>query len=690
LRARIAALSPEQRKELLDEKAPLAGTLPLLHLAAGGQAPDALYAITTTPAASIELTSLLAEGNATPGPELVKTLREVVRRAALHFLKDRLADFATAEKRKAVVLCVVIDRVARSIEQRNLQLLARQIAVEEADTVANRLALAQVLAVELNAPRAREEMERARKLGAKPESRAYRLATRAATAAEGVQRDKAQAKSAEQALAVARQLLILGRNEEARFLLAPWKANAPKHLGIASAMLLAELEGSACPGLPPHVATDELCANAWEQRTASLHANDVLRAAWASQAGRDDAALEMYLGIAHVVPWMYAPAAAKREGPKAAENVFKPRLLALKTALAEITAVAPRFDGVALFVEALAAGFEAVEGAEPGTALHLPPESEAALVKHASDVATKWGDTRAGQAGVLAVAGLLVHERAASPLLNLLKVPSLEPDLSRTYASLLAWEAAVTETEADGDRARSLLAERLSELDPNSLDRARLVLMLAELDAALVRTERSFQVLAQAAGQLVSSNVPEDLALRALLDAGGAFTELKRTDEALRVFRLGAGIQVPPQAVELADQLRLIRGSLVILETREANPDVLKQKQAEISELAAKGASLSTKLWLELWGRELSARNIQAACPRKGTCAARAAKEREFPRRELIARAGKRAAVLIERGMLPSGKLELRFDFSAERGLEPEVVFEPSLPPVQLPPLVYK
>src|SRR5665213_745283 len=91
------------------------------------------------------------------------------------------------------------------------------------------------------------------------------------------------------------------------------------------------------------------------------------------------------------------------------------------------------------------------------------------------------------------------------------------------------------------------------------LERARLVLPVSEADAVFDPSTRSYQLLSRVAGQLLSDNIPPDLALRAVLDVSGALAHGERFDQAQRILAGAASAELPPDLDRAQDLLQLIR-----------------------------------------------------------------------------------------------------------------------------------
>ncbi|HEY2410316.1 MAG TPA: hypothetical protein VGI10_30130 [Polyangiaceae bacterium] len=667
LRARLAGLDAQRKLDASQEDGPLAESMPLLHLAAGGNSPRALYALATTPAGTVELAGLLgAEAGAKSSPEQARiaTVAELARRAALHFLRDRAADVPDLKKPSALV-CRLIERAARTVDRRDIALAALEALVEIEPRLDNQLDLAQARARELDVVGANELLHAASsdpKRSASP-SKLRRVSREIELASE-----LARAEPSTNLRVRVRALLHLGRLSELRQLLSGRNTEIENDLGLASALAAARLGGGSCPGLPPDVGTSALCATAFRDSADVKGALALLERAWQSGQGRDDEAIEYYLAISRIVPWMHRTASALELGQTSPDSGAADAK-ALSSELDATTVAAPRLASMSLFVTAMSGALDLSQ-----------TSNDDALFKKAQAIAQD--GSRFSEPGVLAVAALLARRRNIAPLLD--SLPSTtEPSPARV--ALGAWVGVTQAKRERMDAARSALAEVMTDTGGASLERVKLVLSMAEGDAALDGSERAYQVLSRVAGQLLSESIPPDLAFRAVLDTAGSLSRGGRRDRALEIMHDAASAQVPAELQGLHDLWRLVKGYERVLE-RASSPTELAAVRKELTELSNPPIAPSTQLWLELWSHEFDARLVEAKCPRgSATCAAQARKLRRIAKDVLAARVGREAAPLIERGCLPGGSVNLAFGFSAEDGLTPLVNFDPAFSAVELP-----
>ncbi|MEI9953195.1 MAG: hypothetical protein WDO74_30500 [Pseudomonadota bacterium] len=218
------------------------------------------------------------------------------------------------------------------------------------------------------------------------------------------------------------------------------------------------------------------------------------------------------------------------------------------------------------------------------------------------------------------------------------------------------------------------------------LERARLVLGVSEVGALLDSSERSYQLLSRVSGQLLSDNIPPDLAFRAVLDASGALAHGQRFEQAAKILAGAASAELPDELSRARDLLALIRGYEMVLDARGAAASTLPRLRAGFAALAATVRGEAAAVWFELWKREFDALERETECAKKKlkVCAEAQALRRDA-RRGLDARLGAQASAVLMRGALPSGSFDAGFRFTVEKGLEPLIIFDPSVLAIGLP-----
>lgn len=673
LQARLAGLDAERKLSIHAQDSALVETLPLLHLASGGSSPRAMYALATTAAGSEELAGLLGVEGTSPGSSpdgsRVVIVRELARRAAFDFLRDRAADVSQAGKGTALV-CRLVARVALAVGRRDLTLLSRELLATSEPNSENRLEFAAELAragrVD-EATRIVTDSEHPLREGAaasiEPLLSVARLASTNPPPSELDQR-----------LKVARAWLRLGGAERARALLAPDAHLATTRLDLASALAEANIDNPSCPELPPDVGNAPLCAAAFRESAQVSSARRLLDAAWQSGAGRDDEAVEVYAALAHVIPWVHETATELSRGALSPEQ-GSVRVAALSQKIAEIAAIMPKLSGLVLFLETVP---------QTSSSARRSEADARALTARALSLANS-DNGRFAQAGVLAVAAALAHQQDIGPLLDAVPAQTTMPSLGVARTALEVWTAASTGSGERMAAARAELAVIMARGLGTSLERSRLVLGVAEADALLDSSERSYQLLSRVAGQLLSDNIPPELAFRAVLDASGALAHGKRFEQADRLLLGAVNAQIPEDLQRARDLLQLIRGYHSLL-AGEDGPARLSERRAELARLAAEPHSEASAVWFELWKRELEAAQRDNDCKqRKLTpCAAASALRRELYR-GFEGQLGAPGNAVLLRGALPSSSFEAGFRFTIESGLEALIGFDPSFLAIGLP-----
>ncbi|MEO8905429.1 MAG: hypothetical protein ABI488_23190 [Polyangiaceae bacterium] len=683
LQTRLAGLDAERKLSVHSDDSALVETLPLLHLVSGGASPRALYALATTPAGSEEVAGLGLESGS-PGPASkedirVSVVRDLAQRAALNFLRDRAADVALPGKRTPLV-CRLVARAALAVGRRDLALLAHELLLEVEPSTETRLEFAQELAKDGQAERASRVLAEATTDKRHPASAGARAAVQQLIDSARVATTPAAPGAAVSArLARARAWLRLGRVSEARQVLASDAEAAKGRLDLAATLAETMTEFPSCPDLPPDVGNAELCSLAFGSNQRMAAARSLLEQAWSSGAGRDDAAVEVYVALELVLPWLH------RTTQELVHGTLNPiesavGIAELRDKIAKMSSTARWLSGLSLFLETVHSG-----GATAGAAAARSPAQAQELAQRALSLAAT-DPSRFAQAGVLAVAATLSRQQDVSALIDALPFEQMTPALRVPRVALEAWAAATSEARPRMETARTELAEIMAGLQGSSLERARLVLTVSEADALFDSSQRSYQLLSRVSGQLLSDNIPPDLALRAVLDAAGALAHGERFEQAQKILSGAAGAELPPNLQRSADLLQLIRGYKLVLTTHGATADALPQARKALAELATGVKGETAAVWFELWLRELDAVQRDTTCAKKKQ---RPCKEADALRRDARAgldeRLGAEASFVLLRGALAGGSFDAGFRFSVEYGLEPLVSFDPSFLAIGLP-----
>lgn len=640
LDTRLKSLSNEQREQVLGNE--LSQQVPLLHLKAGGSSGHALLALATTPVAARELSlafELPPSATADERRRAIQLLHDVAQRAALHFLRDRLLDLSEARAADLPSLLGAIERAAIAAERPDLARLALEswAAAGATEDVLLRLGAACAYAGDQ-----------------KCFDQAFSGVPEAVPAHQRLVelRRALDAKSDGDPIVKSWSYLELGRYSDARTALTPALSKSKTDLRVAAALGVIASDGSACPGLQPGIGSAQLCGDAVNVRLGLKEAIADMHTAWQGGAGRDPASIEVYVGLAHVVPWVTELSLAT--DAQSLERNFSERYQALSRVLQEL----PDQKALSAFSSALAAGVSA--------GLHMSrgqrPQIEEARKQEL------WFAALGTEAAAprLAVAAVLAGDQ---PVLQLL--PKSAPfGLASARAGLLAWEAVASDDAAALEAARTALVELVAGAPKDSVEGASAVLLLAELDSIAAPSERTHRALAQIASQLIGQSLPPELALRAVLDAAGALERLGRTADALGVLSKAAEIESVPGPG--ADLLTLIRAEKLVLEW-DAKKDPQRAALAKALAPLLTNASPSVTTVVSAYASPKAFRATKQA-----------------PKAFLEERVGARAAELLQKGGLRGTRVSLRLSYAFQSGVTPEVLFEPMLVPLVRPDLIQK
>jgi len=683
LEALVKQVSPAQRSQITQSGSLFAAERPLLFLALGGDSPDAYFALATRGRGADELVGMRRRNGKSNVDDLVHVAADVSRRAAAEWLRARIVEVGSRHG-LTPALCDQIDAVAVTLDRLDLRRRAREMA-EALDPGAGRaLRAARAAAWQLDVPAARAALDRARSQGAGGDAAkgVAQLVEEAALAVKA----KHEKLDVDTSVKAARALLDLHHAEQVDALLAPHRAQAGSHLALASVLALAATGNGMCQGVPDGAGNALICATAWHQSKDIAKVVGLLDSAWKSGHGRDDAAIQTWLGMGYVLPWVYQTIRDSTSGAADAKQHFQSRLSATEHAVKEAAAASHTFDGLVLFVDASAAGLTASERHKAGERVHLQPAVQKELAGHALALGKRSPQERFTQAAVLAVAGMLSQEQDIGPLLVLLPDP-VAPGYRHVRAVLEAWNAAVHGSAA-ADKGRSLLAGLIPGSQPHSLDRAKTVLLMAELDVQLTHAPRAYNVLSQVAAQLISGQVPPALRLQAGIDRAGALSRVGRTADAEKLLETLIGSGVPKGSGDAHSLALMAKAYLLVLRARAAKGDERRQYVDKLSHVLDGSADTSSRigLWCDMWQHELAYQMKAEQCGGLKVCLARAAKQRRVPPTEIEARVGPQAAAILRSGTLSMGTLNIQFNFSREAGLAPQVQFEPRLLAAELPP----
>ena len=668
-----------------------AARAPLLHLRAGGTEPAAYLALATGAAAS-EILALATTAGNEQHSGLADPITRLTEAAAVRWLGDIKFDLARRED-STLALAGQIDRVAAVLHRQDLQLLARQTAADFDRTPESELAVVRALAWQLQANEAGALLDSLRRDAAKEgllTPGLVRQVDEAATVVEASRTASDASGVATIAAAVrrARALLQLGQEEQARRILEPYRARAGEHLALGAATVLADFSGTACPGLPPFTPNIVACAAHWRESPLVQSSIELLESAWGSHQGRDDAAIETYLGLVHVIPWFYATMGDRSGDVETLLTASQQSVRRLQLAIAEVAEDHKQFAGLELFNELLLASVDAVRTRGPGERVSLDPARQDELTSRARALAARLPQEPHAQAAILGVAAMLAQDRDAGTLVGLLPA-AVKPRHRLALWSLLLWTGLVDQRPDDLERAKDLLLQLLDESAP-SFDRSTLVLTMAEAEAALDGSQEAYARLDQVAEQLGNLKLPVQLRLRVALDRAGVLERQAARQQAIELLATVASEANPSGTAEQIDLMVLARAYLIYLRALEV-PDAERDEYAahlkdlvhEVAGQVSVGVLVATQLWI----RELDYLAAIAQCMRVRCARARLEQRRPAPYDEVRKMVGTESARLAARGVLPLGAVTASLTYSPETGLRPSVVLQPVFLSVPIPAL---
>lgn len=685
LRDFVQQLGQAERTELGKRESPLARERPLLHLAVGGSSPDALYELATSQRLAQDLMTVRAVAMKGSFDDLPPAVNALATKCAATWLRDRAAE-AASPTALTPELADRIDGAAQTLGRGDIVRLAREIGVELVPNDSARWAsLARAAAHELDVDATRTALAEAKKYPPANRIQAGRVtrAERALAAAEQAKKLEKSANDLPSRVELARALLDVRRFDDAKQVLAPHRAEAASHLGLAAALAESELDNGLCPGLPLGMGSTFLCSLAWKQhpRTAPMSAD--LERAWKSGAGRDVRGIEGYLAIVQIAPWLYGTMASPGTSQEELGRRFLERLASMQKATKEAAGSSPHFAGAVLFADTIAAGYEAVVKNET----KVPAAARADLKKRAIEVAKAAPSDPLAHASTLAVAALAFRDEDIQPLLESLPKEQIDPSNTFAYQILALWTGTVKQSPDYARAAANELATLIPEYPADSLDRARLVLLLAESDATLQRSAKAYAVLEQVSKPLTVEGVPIELRLRAAIDYAGARALSGKPEEGAQLLE-GIVASAPIASPDVKTLGFIASSYLFALRARgAAGAERVEYREKFVklaSEPAFMGASAATELWRALWLRELDYLTERDRCGALRPCADQAEKKRALPAGALDDKAGPEVAKLIRRGTLPSGTLNLTFAFGTA-GLEGIVQVSPALLVLEAP-----
>jgi hypothetical protein len=329
---------------------------------------------------------------------------------------------------------------------------------------------------------------------------------------------------------------------------------------------------------------------------------------------------------------------------------------------------------------------EAASSREVGERVRVADARQATLVDSARELAKRLPDEPHTQAAVLGVAAMLAQDRDAGELLALLP-ETLDARHREARWALDVWNAVAHDRPDVAERARRELMSLLEEGDP-SVDRAKLVLTMAEADAILGGTAKDYGNLLQVVERLAQQPLPQSLTLRVAIDRAGVLQRQQQTAPAIEILeRVNEGGIAPGTAAEL-DLAVVARAYLVYLRGLEARGDeraeYAEKLRAFTDELGGQ-VSVGVVLAHLLWLRELDYQMALARCLKIGCNRAQLERQRGGSHQEVVKLVGPESANVVRRGVVPLGAVTASFTYSPRTGLQPKVALDPILLAAPLP-----
>lgn len=680
----VRALSAEQKNTIVRGGGAAAAAQPLVYLALGGDAPAAYFALATRHAGAAELVRMRKASGENKLDDLARVASELRRRAAAEWLRDRAVDVASPGL--DAELCDAIDRVASALGRLELRRRAREMAAKLDGSAEHELAVARAAAWQLDVGAARAALSAARVQHADAgAARAVeRLIGKARVARDALNHKKL---GVAESVRAARALIALEQPARAAALLAPERGAVRSNLALAAALALATTARDACAGMAATLSESEICAAARPGDARVTRAADWLDAAWKSGGGRDDRAIETWLGMNYFLPWAFDLPSGDQQRD---QNDFRSRARAFSAAARDAATASHTFDGLVLFLDTISAGFEASTQKKPGARTSLKPAERSNLERRAIELAKRSPGNRFAQAGLLGVAALLAQDEDVEPLLGALPA-EVDATLRRPRVELEAWSVLAHGAGSPNvDRVRSGLANLVDEDVPRSLKRAEDVLLMAEFDAALTHLPKAYAVLAQISGQLTGNGVPPDLRWRASVDLAGSLARAGKVGKAKQVLAELLAPKTPRPPKGDRDVVVLARCYAVVLDALGADGKQRAKALAELEQLGKSSDVASGSVWRMMWQRELEYQVKKAQCGARKACLAHAARRRRPSVKWIDATDGAEQGRIARFGVASMGTLKMSFSFTRTGKLDPEVGVDLELPAVQFPPIASK
>lgn len=668
---RVAKLSAEDRRALLDPAQPYAYQRPLLHILAGGDSVGSYSTLFSSSAVADELVDARFESGRFD--DLPPVVTDVAKRAARYVLARRAADVAPGLPRKKEIL--------------------GEIAAAAEFLGDDPIYVAALTALEKDFPEQRWGFMRAGALARALQPEQAKLALPKDKEVDAAMMRSAQIliAAAEQALkptdnleaavANARAQLVLDREQGALDTLAPYQAQENVHLALAAVKLRALAGTGPCPAVRTPLGNGVLCRFAW-QRFLEGQRLAAIEQAWASGAGRDVEGIDVWLGLSHVVPMMYGL-------QENAEQALA-HLAGLTQGAKAAVSVSPQYAGVELLAttlhQALSAG--ANEGESRG---ELPKTARKDLLVRARTlVGQSPNDSWAQAAALGAVAVVAPYEDGRDVLTALNDV--VGADWRINHGSLLLWSLLAAGDAQAFIANKGVLGRAAQVSAEGSYERSRWVILWSEAEAHLEPGERSFGIVGELAKRLNNERAPLDLRLRTALDAAGI--KARQGDVRAAADLLGPLVaDIPRSAVSTREEQDLLVTATGYAHVLRALAEVGESRVQQVNALGellqsvqrASAAPPAVVRWLGLWKTELDRLALVDACQGNKACETRVKPTPTPSKASLDKELGQQMANLLRRGVLPTGGVELEFRYRSGR-LAPQVKVDPAFLLVHMPP----
>lgn len=661
----LASLSDAELARLRVPDGELVRQRPLLHLMAGGRSKHALLALATTPAAAAELTANLADTGELG--EVLKTTNEVIVRAAKEWVRYAQEGLEHGEPID-IPWCDALDRVAATLNNVQLRYAARQLWLGLEDSPATRLNLARA-AMWIGDVDAARKHYAVVKQSANHDPAVELYAEQIGQLLEFSKLTETPAHDADEAVERAGAYLALRDDAAALRVLNPYGDQAERHLGVATARLLASHPDIPCSGVKAGLGNAQLCAFSMRHDLFESPRFDALGRAWESGVGRTVRSVHDYLGLSIVLPWR---ARVLGEGAK-----LEPApALKLSQLCEQVSELSPDFRALGLFSQALSQAFVATAAAEPGQSPRIPESQRAELMQAANALGREVPNGGSRDAAMLGVLALLSQEQDVRPLYSVLG-SDLSLDQRVTRVLLGAWLAAAWNDSTLFEQVKSEAVETLGRIPDGSLLSSELVLLLAEAANVIEPSADNQETLRQIAEGLNQQSIVAELRWRALLHLVRVAEVRGKPAEAQALLEQAVGSD-PAASSTLASPFELLARARLVLSRVEAN-GAERTRSAFADVFNGKTLPPSVSVWQRLWDNELAYRTEAVRCGQRRPCLNTAGVSRRT-RQEAVLRAVPSVAFsLSQRDVLTVGALEMTLDYRPETGVKAVVRTTPAL-----------